>query len=80
MKRVAVTGGTGMIGRRVVDALRARGDEVTVLSRSAPGTVRWTDPTAEPAPPEALAGRDGIARFSPETGTFETVDGAGPGG
>ena len=26
-----------MIGRQVVDALRARGDEVTVLSRSAPG-------------------------------------------
>jgi uncharacterized protein len=63
VKRVAVTGGTGMIGRRVVDALRARGDEVTVLSRSAPGTVHWADPTAEPPPPEALAGRDGVVHL-----------------
>ena len=60
MKRVAVTGGTGMIGRRVVDALRARGDEVTVLSRGAAGSVRWADPLSEPPPPEALTGRDGV--------------------
>ena len=60
MSRVTVTGGTGLIGRQVVDALRARGDEVTVLSRSAPGTVHWTDPTAEPPPAEALAGRDAV--------------------
>ena len=56
MKRIAVTGGTGMIGRRVVDALRARGDEVTVLSRSAPGTVHWADPTVRlyvPSPARA---------------------------
>jgi uncharacterized protein (TIGR01777 family) len=31
--RVTVTGATGLIGPRVVGALRARGDEVTVLSR-----------------------------------------------
>ena len=60
MKRVAVTGGTGLIGRQVVDALRARGDDVTVLSRGAPGTVHWADPIGEPPPPEALAGRDGV--------------------
>ena len=60
MSRVTVTGGTGLIGRQVVDALRARGDEVTVLSRNAPGTVHWTDPTAEPPPAEALAGRDAV--------------------
>jgi uncharacterized protein (TIGR01777 family) len=60
VKRVAVTGGTGLIGRQVVEALRARGDEVTVLSRSAPGTVHWADPTADTPPPEALAGRDGV--------------------
>jgi uncharacterized protein (TIGR01777 family) len=63
VKRITVTGGTGMIGRRVVDALRARGDEVTVLSRSAPGTVQWRDPTSEPPPPEALAGRDGVVHL-----------------
>lgn len=31
--RVTVTGATGLIGTRLVTALRARGDEVTVLSR-----------------------------------------------
>jgi uncharacterized protein (TIGR01777 family) len=67
VKRVAVTGGTGMIGRRVMDALRARGDEVTVLSRSAAGAVHWREPTAEPAPPEALAGRDGVIHLLGET-------------
>ena len=63
MKRFTVTGGTGMIGRRVVDALMARGDEVTVLSRSAPGTVHWEDPASGPPPPEALAGSDGIVHL-----------------
>jgi len=63
VKRVTVTGGTGFIGRHVVDALRARGDEVTVLSRSAPGTVQWADPLSEPPPPEALAGRDGVVHL-----------------
>lgn len=33
--RIAVAGGTGMVGTRVVDALRARGDEVVVLARAA---------------------------------------------
>ena len=63
MKRVTVTGGTGLIGRRLADALRDRGDDVTVLSRGAPGTVRWADPTSEPPPPEALAGRDGVVHL-----------------
>jgi uncharacterized protein (TIGR01777 family) len=60
VSRVTVTGGTGLIGRQVVDALRARGDEVTVLSRSALGTVHWAEPTAEPPPAGALAGRDAV--------------------
>lgn len=34
-KRVFVTGGTGFIGRALVEALRGRGDEVLVLSRDA---------------------------------------------
>ena len=63
MTRVAVTGGTGMIGQRVVEALRARGDEVTVLSRGAPGTVHWPEPVSEPPPAEALAGRDGVVHL-----------------
>ena len=63
MKRITVTGGTGFIGRRVVDALRARGDEVTVLSRGAPDTVHWADPVSEPPPPEALEGCDGVVHL-----------------
>ncbi|MGH2836857.1 MAG: TIGR01777 family oxidoreductase [Thermoleophilaceae bacterium] len=63
MKRVTVTGGTGFIGRQVVDALRARGDEVTVLSRSATGSERWADPVKEPPPADALAGRDGVVHL-----------------
>ena len=63
MKRVTVTGGTGFIGRHVVDALRARGDDVTVLSRSAPETVHWADPVSEPPPSEAIADRDAVVHL-----------------
>ena len=44
MKRVAITGGTGMIGGWITRALRARGDEVIILTRQstrAPGHVQW---------------------------------------
>ncbi|HMD92426.1 MAG TPA: NAD(P)H-binding protein [Trebonia sp.] len=34
--RIAIVGGTGMLGRRVGDELLARGHEVRVLSRGAP--------------------------------------------
>ena len=64
MKRITVTGGTGRIGSLLVDELRKRGDEVTVLSRSS-GDVRW-DPLAGPAPAEALAGRDAVVHLAGE--------------
>jgi uncharacterized protein (TIGR01777 family) len=65
--RVTITGGTGLIGRRLVRALRERGDEVTVLSRSPErasaalgvAAVQWR-PQDGPAPADALAGRDGV--------------------
>jgi uncharacterized protein (TIGR01777 family) len=68
--RVTITGGSGLIGRRLVRALRERGDEVTVLSRSperagpALGVeaVGW-EALAGPAPSEALAGRDGVVHL-----------------
>jgi uncharacterized protein YbjT (DUF2867 family) len=45
---ILVTGGTGTLGRAVVRALSARGDEVRVLSRSgAPGTMRGDLETGE---------------------------------
>jgi uncharacterized protein len=64
--KISVTGGTGTIGREVVRALLARGDEVTVLTRdrSSAGdgveVVEWRDPASERAPAEALEGRDGV--------------------
>jgi uncharacterized protein (TIGR01777 family) len=71
--RVTVTGATGRIGARLVRALRDRGDDVTVLSRdperarAALGVdaVAW-QPDREPAPPEALAGRDGVVHLASE--------------
>ncbi len=42
--RIAVAGGTGLIGSRVAAALRARGDEVLVLTRGVPrqpGQLQW---------------------------------------
>ena len=62
--KVAVTGGTGRVGSLLVDRLRQRGDEVTVLSRSR-GDARW-DPNAGPAPADALAGRDAVVHLAGE--------------
>jgi uncharacterized protein (TIGR01777 family) len=73
--RVTVTGATGLIGSRLVGALRARGDEVTVLSRdadrarSALGDVEahaW-HALQEPAPAAALSGRDGVVHLAGES-------------
>ena len=62
--RIAVTGGTGRLGSLLVEELRTRGDEVTVLSRSS-GDVRW-DPMSGPAPADALAGRDAVVHLAGE--------------
>lgn len=70
---ITVTGATGLIGTRLVAALRGRGDEVTVLSRrperaSAELGVEahpW-DPLAGPAPAVALSGRDGVVHLAGE--------------
>ena len=73
MKRIAITGATGRIGRHLVAALKERGDEVTVLSRSAEKAsdklgveaIEW-DPLSGGAPAEALAGRDAIVHLAGE--------------
>lgn len=70
---VTITGASGLIGTRLVAALRARGDEVTVLSRNAARAsgalgvpaIAW-DPLAGPAPAEALAGRDAVIHLAGE--------------
>ena len=75
MTRVTVTGATGLLGSRLVRALRDRGDEVTVLSRR-PERARealgpdveahaW-DPVAGPPPTEALAGRHAVVHLAGE--------------
>jgi uncharacterized protein (TIGR01777 family) len=72
--RLTLTGATGPIGRRLVEALRRRGDEVTVLSRR-PERARealaleahgW-DPMSAAAPAAALAGRDAVVHLAGES-------------
>jgi uncharacterized protein (TIGR01777 family) len=72
--RVTVTGATGRIGGALVGALLSRGDEVTVLSRdpekarralSGVAAVAW-DPSAGPAPAEALGGRGAVVHLAGE--------------
>lgn len=70
---VTITGASGLIGTRLVAALRARGDEVTVMSRNAARAsgalgvpaIAW-DPLTGPAPAEALAGRDAVIHLAGE--------------
>ena len=71
--KVTVTGATGLIGTALVGALKARGDEVTVLSRNPDRAARelgveaaaW-DPLAEPAPAAAISGRDAVVHLAGE--------------
>jgi uncharacterized protein (TIGR01777 family) len=65
--RITVTGASGLIGSKLVEHLRSRGDEVTTLSRnpSSPGAVAW-QPEQEPAPAAALSGRDAVVHLAGE--------------
>ncbi|MDQ3721571.1 MAG: TIGR01777 family oxidoreductase [Actinomycetota bacterium] len=71
--RVTITGATGFVGARLVEALSARGDDVTVLSRDGArardrlgvDAVSW-DGLSEPAPVAALAGRDVVVHLAGE--------------
>jgi uncharacterized protein (TIGR01777 family) len=71
--KVTVTGASGLIGSRLARALRARGDEVTVLSRSPERAAQelgvnampW-EPLEGPAPAAALAGRDAVVHLAGE--------------
>jgi uncharacterized protein (TIGR01777 family) len=70
---VTLTGATGLIGTKLVRALRDHGDSVTVLSRSPEKAqarlgveaIAW-DPLAGPAPVEALRGRDAVIHLAGE--------------
>jgi uncharacterized protein (TIGR01777 family) len=78
-KRVTVTGATGLIGPRVVAALQDRGVQVSVLTRDPqkararleragqpPVEAHAWDLMSEPAPAEALEGRDGVVHLAGE--------------
>jgi uncharacterized protein len=68
--RVAVTGATGVIGRRAIAAMLARGDQVVALTRDAErgrealgGDVElhaWPDPKHAPPPTTALERADAV--------------------
>lgn len=73
--RVTVTGATGLIGSRVVASLRARGDDVTVLSRN-PRQAQERLESSTRAP--ALSGESADAHAD-ATGATDTADrGDGP--
>ena len=70
---VTVTGATGLIGARLVGALRDRGDDVIVLSRRPEAArdglgveARLWDPMAGPPPADAIAGRDAVIHLAGE--------------
>ncbi|MDP2709852.1 MAG: TIGR01777 family oxidoreductase [Solirubrobacteraceae bacterium] len=71
--KVTVSGATGRVGRHLVAALKARGDEVTALSRDADKAsdllgveaVAW-NLLEEAVPSQALAGRDAIVHLAGE--------------
>ena len=71
--KITVSGATGRIGRRLVAALTARGDDVIALSRDADRAgeqlgvqaYAW-DLKNEAVPPQALAGRDAVVHLAAE--------------
>lgn len=80
MTTVLVTGGTGLLGRRVTRALAADGHTVRVLSRSpaepqASGAEVYTaDLTSGAGLPEAVAGSNAIVHCATDTRRCRAVD------
>lgn len=62
--KVAITGGTGLVGSALAEALNARGDQAIVVSRTAgPGRLTW-DVAEGFAPPDALSGADAVVHLA----------------
>jgi len=61
--RIAITGASGFVGRRLAAAAQEQGHDVIRLSRSGLGGRRW-DPTSEPAP---LEGADAVIHLAGES-------------
>ncbi len=69
MKRVLVTGSTGLIGRHLAAVLRYRGDEVVGLTRGASSTdgtlVQWK-PSSSTLDPALVSGFDAVVHLAGE--------------
>jgi len=69
MKRVLITGSTGLIGRHLTAVLRDRGDEVVGLTRGEPPTngnlIRW-DPSGSALDPALVSGFDAVVHLAGE--------------
>ena len=68
-KRIVIAGGSGLIGSALAEALRARGDTVVSLVRSAPETGKQADtfvwgPRTGGLDPAALEGADAVVVLS----------------
>ncbi len=71
--RIAVTGATGLIGRELVQAALARGDQVVALSRSSERArsvldadvelQEWPEPKRQPPPAAALERADAVVHL-----------------
>ncbi|HVA59531.1 MAG TPA: NAD(P)H-binding protein [Mycobacteriales bacterium] len=73
MSVVLVTGGTGGLGSKLVPLLRARGDDVRVLSRSSAGTHRG-DLTSGVGIGDAVAGAELIVHAGSDTRRLGKAD------
>jgi len=60
-----VSGGTGFIGRRIVEQLQRNGHEVAVWSRKGAGALRWEPLAGEPSR-ESLTGADAVVHLAGE--------------
>jgi len=77
--KIALTGGTGLVGRFLADAARAAGHEVALLSRTPPPEGMRYDLTG---PVPDLAGHDALihAAFQHEPGRYRGGEGTDPEG
>src|ERR1700729_95285 len=64
--KCVVSGGTGFIGRRIVDRFRAAGHSVDIWSRKSLATFHWDPLVGEPAV-ESLNGMDAVLHLAGET-------------
>lgn len=85
--RLAITGGTGLVGQFLVAEALAAGDDVTILSRSAPRPGQFAAPVAHrpydlSGPLPDLSGFDALihAAFAHEPGKYRGGEGDDPDG